>query len=71
MDNSEAYRTELIKSIWDLAEDLIELAPALVGTGDFISTFEIRLKFPFDGAPSIELTREHLSKNWKERKIGG
>ena len=66
--SKENYRKELVATIRDLAEDLIEIAPELVGEADFISHFEIRLEFRPGEAPNIKLIREHLSKNWLNRE---
>ena len=66
--SKENYRKELVATIRDLAEDLIEIAPELVGEADFISHFEIRLEFQPGEAPSIKLIRHHLSKNWLNRE---
>ena len=66
--SKENYRKELVATIRDLAEDLIEIAPELVGEADFISHFEIRLEFRQGEAPNIKLIREHLSKNWLNRE---
>ena len=66
--SKEKYREELVATIRDLAEDLIEIAPELVGEADFISHFEIRLEFPQGEVPSIKLIRHHLSKNWLNRE---
>ena len=66
--SKENYRKELVATIRDLAEDLIEIAPELVGEADLISHFEIRLEFLQGEAPSIKLIRHHLSKNWLNRE---
>ena len=58
--NSEKYRDLLIKQIKGLAQDLDNLAPDLVGNADLMTNFEIHLKFPPDGLPTIELVREHI-----------
>ena len=62
------YLVSLTHSIQALARDLEELAPDLVGSAGMITNFEIHLKFPSDGLPTIELVREHFSKNYFFRK---
>lgn len=69
LNSKELYRKELCKTIQDLAKDLIELAPDFVGDGDLICNFEIRLKFPLRGVPSIELIREHYSAEYHKRRL--
>ena len=72
--NKENYRKELVATIRDLAEDLIEIAPDLVGNTDLIHNFEIHLEFPLPHTgeiPSIKLVREHYSKLWHDRKMRG
>ena len=62
------YLVSLTHNIQALARDLEELAPDLVGSAGLITNFEIHLKFPLDGLPTIELVREHFSKNYFLRK---
>ena len=62
------YLVSLTHNIQALARDLEELAPDLVGSAGLITNFEIHLKFPSDGLPTIELVREHFSKNYFLRK---
>lgn len=63
------YLVSLTHNIQALARDLEELAPDLVGSAGLITNFEIHLKFPSDSLPTIELVREHVSKNYfSERK---
>ena len=54
------YLVSLTHNIQALARDLEELAPDLVGSAGLITNFEIHLKFPSDGLPTIELIREHF-----------
>ena len=56
----QEYRELLIGKIRAMAKDLDDLAPDLVGDADLITNFEIHLKFPPDGLPTIELVREHI-----------
>ena len=67
--NRGDYLVSLTHSIQALARDLEELAPDLVGSAGLITNFEIHLKFPSDGLPTIELIREHFGKTiFSERK---
>lgn len=64
--SQEAFRKKLTKQIQAIASDLIDMAPDIVGDTDWISSLEIKLKFPQDSFPSIEIVREHLSNEvWK------
>ena len=72
--SKEKYREELVATIRDLAEDLIKLAPDLVGNADLMYNFEIHLEFPMPRTgepPSIKLVREHYSELWHDRKMRG
>lgn len=60
--NCETYRECLIKRIQALSQDLIKLAPDLVGEADLITSFEIHLKFGHDEVPTITLIREHIGE---------
>ena len=68
MINRNDYLDALTHSIQALARDLEELAPDLVGSAGLITNFEIHLKFPSDGLPTIELIREHFGKNYLKYK---
>lgn len=71
-NNKEDYRNELIATVRDLAEELIKLAPDLVGDADLIHNFEIHLEFPLPHmgkVPSIKLVREHYSEFWHDRQM--
>ena len=61
---SEKYRQKLIDMVKAAGQDVIERAVDLVGNGDLICEFDIWLRFPQDGVPTIELTRSYLSKNY-------
>ena len=60
---SEKYRQKLIEMVKAAGQDVIDRAEDLVGNGDLICDFDIWLRFPQNGIPTIELTRSYLSKN--------
>lgn len=60
---SEKYRQKLIELVKAAGQDVIDRAEDLVGNGDLICDFDIWLRFPQNGVPTIELTRSYLSKN--------
>lgn len=60
---SEKYRQKLIEMVKAAGQDVIDRAEDLVGNGDLICDFDIWLRFPQNGVPTIELTRSYLSKN--------
>ena len=61
-DYSNKYRELLVQKIQALSYDLNNMAADLVGTSDLITNFEIRLKFPPDAVPTIEVVREHIAE---------
>lgn len=58
------YNERLVEQVKALGQDVIDRAEDLVGSGDLITDFDIRLRFPADMFPTIEVTRSHLSKNY-------
>ena len=60
---SEKYRQKLIALVKAAGQDVIDRAEDLVGNGDLICDFDIWLRFPQNGVPTIELNRSYLSKN--------
>lgn len=60
---SEKYRQKLIELVKAAGQDVIDRAEDLVGNGDLVCDFDIWLRFPQNGVPTIELTRSYLSKN--------
>ena len=60
---SQKYRQKLIDMVKAAGQDVIDRAEDLVGNGDLICDFDIWLRFPQNGVPTIELTRSYLSKN--------
>ena len=64
---SEEFRELLVEMVKSSGQELIDRAEDLVGNGDLISDFGIRVSFPtdgimFTGVPTIEVTRSHISK---------
>ena len=64
---SEEFRELLVEMVKSSGRELIDRAEDLVGNGDLISDFGIRVSFPTDGrmligCPTIEVTRSHVSK---------
>lgn len=64
---SEEFRELLVEMVKSSGRELIDRAEDLVGNGDLISDFGIRISFPTDGrmlieVPIIEVTRSHISK---------
>ena len=56
------YNERLIEQVKALGQDVIDRAEDLVGSEDLITGFDIRLRFPQDGFPTIEVTRSHVSR---------
>lgn len=73
------YIPYLIEQVKVAGQEIIDRAEDLVGTGELMTSFDIWLRFPQDAAPTIEVSREYLSKKglsiylgatWKEEKDG-
>lgn len=62
MMNSEKFRKQLIKLVKASGQEIIDRAEDLVGNGDLISDFNIWIRFPMDGHPTIEVSRSYCSK---------
>lgn len=65
---SKEFRKLLAEMVKACGQELIDRADDLVGEGDLMCDFSIWLRFPTDGrmmtgVPTIEVTREHISKN--------
>lgn len=58
----EHYAKHLTSLVKASGRELIRRAEDLVGCGDLINDFSIYLYFPQDSVPTIEVTREHISK---------
>jgi hypothetical protein len=66
MDSKE-FRSMLVDMVKASGQEVINRAEELVGEGDLISDFDIWLRFPingrqFEGCPTIEVTKSHVSK---------
>lgn len=59
---SEIYRAKLVEMVKAAGQEVIDRASDLVGEGDLITDFDIWLRFPQDGVPTVEVTRSHISK---------
>ena len=64
---SKEFRKLLVNMVKSAGQELIDRAEDLVGDGDLITDFDIFVHFPLDGrmlygAPTIEVTRSHISK---------
>lgn len=65
-ERSAKFREELTSLVKASGQEVIDRAEDLVGNGDLISDFEIRLVFPIDEFPTIKVVRQHLIKNVKD-----
>lgn len=66
MNNIE-FKDTLVNVVKAMGEELIERAEDLVGNADGMNDIDIYIRIPidgyrFDGTPTIELSRSHLSK---------
>lgn len=65
--SSEKFREFLVKMVKASGQEIIDRAEDLVGDGDLISDFNIRIRFSvgegaFSEIPTIEVSREHCIK---------
>jgi len=58
-DNYKAYLVELVKA---MGQEVINRAEQIVGDGDLITDLSLWLRFPQDGYPTMEINREHASR---------
>ena len=58
------YNERLIEQVKVLGQEVLDRAEDLVGSGDLITDFDIWLRFPQDGFPTIEVTRSHASRRY-------
>ena len=57
-------REQLIKYVKAAGQEVIDRAEDLVGEDyNFLTDFDIWLRFPSDTAPEIEVTRSHYVRN--------
>lgn len=66
--NSEEFRELLVEMVKASGQEVIDRAEDLVGDGEMLSDFDIWLRFPidglmFDGIPTIQVSKEYVSKN--------
>ena len=59
------YLIDLVKAS---GQDVIDRAEDLVGQGELLTDITIWLRFPQDGFPTIEVTREYVCENSIEVK---
>ena len=64
LNDKRPYNEILIEQVKALGQDIIDRAEDLVGSGDLITDFDIWLRFPKDGFPTIEITRSHASRRY-------
>ena len=62
--SNEEFREELVASVKALGKTVVENAEDFVGNGEFITDFNILLKFPIREIPEITITRSHGSKEY-------
>lgn len=55
------YRGYLIKLVKAMGQEVIDRADQIVGDCDLIVDLSVWLRFPQDGFPTLEITREHAS----------
>lgn len=55
------YRPYLVELVKAMGQEVIDRAEDIVGNGDLISDLTLWLRFPQDGFPTIEVSREHIS----------
>ena len=58
------YNERLIEQVKALGQEVIDRAEDLVGSEGLITDFDIWLRFPKDGFPTIEVTRAHMSRRY-------
>lgn len=66
---SEDFRKQLVELVKASGQEVIDRAEDLVGEGDALSEFDIRLRFSLgrtsivDSCPMIEVSKSYCSKN--------
>ena len=66
----EKYVPYLVEQVKAAGQEIIDRAEDLVGIGELMTSFDIWLRFPQDGAPTIEVSREYLSKKGLSLYLG-
>ena len=60
MEQYDAYLAALVRAA---GQEPMDRAEDLVGSGDLVTQFQIRIDFPQEGMPpTLEVTREHVIK---------
>ena len=57
------WKKQLIALVKASGQEVIDRAEDLVGEGDLLIDISIWLRFPQDGVPTVEVTREYASEN--------
>lgn len=65
--NSEEFRKLMVEMVKASGQEIVDRAEDLVGNGDLLTDFDIRIRFPVDsgtivGVPTIELTKSYMAK---------
>lgn len=65
--NSEEFRNMLVEMVKASGQEIVDRAEDLVGNGDLLTEFDIRIRFPVGsgtivGVPTIELTKSYMVK---------
>ena len=60
------YKERLVEQVKALGQEVVDRAEDLVGDGDLITDFDIRLRISADGSlfPTIEVSRSHASRRY-------
>lgn len=65
------YRPYLIELVKAMGQEVINRAEQIVGDGDLITDLSLWLRFPQDGYPTMEINREHISREVIKIITGG
>lgn len=65
--NSEEFKKLMVEMVKASGQEIVDRAEDLVGNGDLLTDFDIRIRFPVDsgmivGVPTIELTKSYMIK---------
>lgn len=64
-------RSEFVQLVKAAGQEVIDRAEDLIGEDfDFLEDFDIWLRFPDDGAPKIEVTRNHTVRRSLDVLLG-
>ena len=67
----EKYRPYLIRLVKAAGRDVTDMAEQIVGETRGIAELNIWLRFPQDGAPTIEIQRTHIGERTMMQVLGG